>query len=340
MNITHRPRRLRSHRAIRDLVAETHLAPSQFILPVFVKEGIDSPRPIASLPGVMQHTVESLRDVVREAVAAGLGGVMVFGVPTTRDPEASQCDDPSSILHRGVSAAVEAAAGNLVITADLCLDEFTSHGHCGVLDESGAVDNDRTLVRYQSMAVSLAEVGAHMLGLSGMMDGQVAAVRAGLDEAGHTDTAVLAYSAKYASAFYGPFRDAVESTLVGDRASYQQDPRNRLEARREVHLDLDEGADIVMVKPALSYLDVISDAAAVSTVPVAAYVVSGETAMIECAGEQGILEREAAIDEALTSVRRAGASIVCTYWALDYARRHHPSNPAKTSNPTENGRPR
>lgn len=327
MTLQHRPRRLRTHHALREMVAETHIAPSQLILPVFVKEGIDSAQPIATLPGVMQHTLESLKDVVLHAVSAGLGGVMIFGVPATRDEDASQCDDPASILHRAVSAAREAAQGHLVVIADLCLDEFTSHGHCGVLDASGGVDNDRTLVRYQSMAVSLAKAGAHMLGLSGMMDGQVAAVRAGLDAAGHIDTAVLAYAAKYASVFYGPFRDAVESPLVGDRKSYQQDPRNRREARREIALDLDQGADLVMVKPALSYLDIISDAAELADVPVAAYLVSGETAMIELAAQSGILDREAAIDEALTSVRRAGADIVCTYWALDYARRHaHPSH--------------
>ncbi|AVG23850.1 porphobilinogen synthase [Pontimonas salivibrio] len=322
MTLQHRPRRLRAHQALREMVAETHIDPRQLILPVFVKEGIASPQPISSLPGVWQHTVESMEELVREAVSAGLGGVMIFGVPSVRDPEGSQCDNPASILHRGVSAAVEASAGQLVVIADLCLDEFTSHGHCGVLNEVGKVDNDRTLVRYQSMAVSLAKAGAHMLGLSGMMDGQVAAVRAGLDKAGHTDTALLAYAAKYASVFYGPFRDAVESTLDGDRKSYQQDPRNRKEARREIALDLDEGADVVMVKPALSYLDVISDAATMSDVPVAAYVVSGETAMIELAAREGIVDRDAAIDEALTSVRRAGADIVCTYWALEYATRH------------------
>lgn len=322
MTLLHRPRRLRAHKALREMVAETHIDPRQLILPVFVKEGIDSPQPISSLPGVFQHTLESMTGVVSEAASFGLGGVMIFGVPAARDPEGSQCDNPASILHRAVSAAVEASAGQLVVVADLCLDEFTSHGHCGVLNEAGEVDNDRTLVRYQSMAVSLAEAGAHMLGLSGMMDGQVAAVRAGLDGSGHTDTAVLAYAAKYASVFYGPFRDAVESTLEGDRKSYQQDPRNRKEARREIALDLDEGADVVMVKPALSYLDVISDAATMSPVPVAAYVVSGETAMIELAAREGMMDRDAAIDEALHSVRRAGADILCTYWALDYAKRH------------------
>lgn len=322
MTLQQRPRRLRAHKALREMVAETHIDPRQLILPVFVKEGIDSPQPISSLPGVLQHTLESMNDVVSEAVSLGLGGVMIFGVPSTRDAEASQCDNPASILHRAVSRAVSQAQGNLVVIADLCLDEFTSHGHCGVLNEAGEVDNDRTLVRYQSMAVSLAEAGAHMLGLSGMMDGQVAAVRAGLDGSGHTDTAVLAYAAKYASVFYGPFRDAVESTLDGDRKSYQQDPRNRKEARREIALDLEEGADVVMVKPALSYLDVISDAATMSNVPVAAYLVSGETAMIEMAANAGIMDRDAAIDEALHSVRRAGADILCTYWALDYAKRH------------------
>jgi porphobilinogen synthase len=331
VTLSHRPRRLRAHQAFRDLVAETHIDSKQLILPVFVKEGIDSPRTISTLPGVMQHTLESMKELIEQAVVSRLGGVMIFGVPATRDPEASQCDNPESILHRAVSAAVEAAGGELVVVADLCLDEFTSHGHCGVLNEAGEVDNDRTLVRYQSMAVSLAEAGAHMLGLSGMMDGQVAAVRTGLDEAGHTDTAILAYAAKYASVCYGPFRDAVESTLDGDRKSYQQDPRNRKEARREIALDLDEGADVVMVKPALSYLDVISDAATLSDVPVAAYLVSGETAMIELAAREGILERGAAIDEALSSVRRAGANIVCTYWALDYVQRHarqvHAPNP-------------
>ncbi|MBU3995594.1 MAG: porphobilinogen synthase, partial [Actinobacteria bacterium] len=246
-------------------------------------------------------------------------GVMLFGVPQDRDPVGCAGDDPEGILNRAVRAVREEAGDAIVVQADLCLDEFTSHGHCGVLDELGRVDNDATLERYASMAIAQADAGAHLLGLSGMMDGQVAAVRHALDEAGHTDTVLLAYAAKYASAFYGPFREAVDSQLDGDRRSYQQDPANRREGVREALLDIDEGADIVMVKPAMSYLDVLADVAAVSPVPVWAYQVSGEVAMIEAAAQNGWIDRTAAIHESLISIARAGADVTLTYYALEVA---------------------
>jgi len=314
----HRPRRLRSTPGIRRLVAESRLHPADLVLPVFVAEGATDPRPIASLPGVVQHSRSSLIDAVQEASDLGIGAVMVFGVPLTKDASGSGALDPDGILAQGVRWCLEASPG-LPVIADLCLDEFTDHGHCGVLDASGRVDNDATLLQYAAMASVLADAGAAVLGASGMMDGQIGAVRAALDEGGHTDTALLAYAAKYASAFYGPFREAVQSSLQGDRLTYQQDPANARESVREVALDVAEGADIVMVKPALSYLDVVARTRAAVDIPVAAYVVSGEFAMIELAAAAGAFDRRRAIEESLVSVRRAGADIVATYWASEVA---------------------
>lgn len=317
----HRPRRLRADPALRRLVAETRLHPADLVLPVFVKEGLSAAQPVASMPGVVQHSRASLVEAARDAADAGVGGLMLFGVPARRDARGSGADDPDGVLNLALREVTSTVGDRLVVMADLCLDEFTDHGHCGVLDARGRVDNDATLERYASMALAQAEAGAGVLGLSGMMDGQVAAVRAALDGAGRTETSLLAYAAKYASAFYGPFRDAVESTLTGDRRTYQQDPANRTEALREVRLDVAEGADIVMVKPALPYLDVLSDVAAAVDVPVAAYQVSGEYAMIEAAAAAGCVERERAVLESLTSIRRAGAQVVLTYWAVEVARR-------------------
>ena len=313
-----RPRRLRSSPAVRRLVRETRVHPEQLVLPLFVAEGLGHPRPIPSMPGVVQHTLETLPHVIEEAVAVGLGGVMLFGVPEHRDAIGSDATDPEGILTRAVRIARLAADSQLVVMADLCLDEFTDHGHCGVLDSGGRVDNDETLLRYQEMAVVLARAGADMVGTSGMMDGQVAAVRESLDGAGFTETGILAYAAKYTTALYGPFRDAVNSSLTGDRKTYQQDPANGREALREVRLDVEEGADIVMVKPA--YLDVVAAVAAVSELPVAVYQVSGEYSMIEAAAANGWLDRDAIILESLTGCVRAGADIVLTYHAMDAAR--------------------
>jgi porphobilinogen synthase len=314
-----RPRRLRQTPALRALVAQTRLHPADLVLPVFVREGASQAQPIASMPGVVQHCLDSLVAVAHEAVAAGLGGLMVFGVPATRDGRGSGADDPEGILNVALRRVRDAVGDDLVVMADLCLDEFTDHGHCGVLDSKGRVDNDRTLVRYAAMALAQAAAGARAVGLSGMMDGQVGYVRAALDEAGFTDTIILAYAAKYASGFYGPFREAVESTLEGDRSTYQQDPANMTESLREVQLDLDQGADIVMVKPALPYLDILSRVAQLSPVPVAAYQVSGEYAQIEAAAAHGWIDRERVMMESLTSIRRAGAQIILTYYALEAA---------------------
>jgi len=321
---TERPRRLRATPALRSLVREQRLHPSQLVLPMFVKEGLDSPREVTSLPGVVQHSRASLVDAAHEAVEAGVGGLMLFGVPAERDARGSGADDPEGILNLGLRDLADAVGDRTVVMADLCLDEFTDHGHCGVLvpdgPRAGTVDNDATLARYTSMALAQAAAGATVLGLSGMMDGQVGVVRAALDEAGRDDVVLLAYAAKYASAFYGPFREAVESTLVGDRRAYQQDPANRREALREVRLDVEEGADVVMVKPALPYLDVLSDVAQEVDVPVWAYQVSGELAMVEAAAANGWLDRERTILETLASVQRAGADAVLTYWAVEAAR--------------------
>ncbi len=315
-----RPRRLRATPAMRRLVAETRVHPAELILPLFVREGATEPQPISSMPGVVQHSLDSLRAAIAEAAEVGLGGVMLFGVPETKDAIGSGATDPDGILNVATRIAVEEAGDALVVQTDLCLDEFTDHGHCGVLDAQGRVDNDASLERYRDMAVAQAEAGSQLLGLSGMMDGQVAAVRDALDAAGHTGTPILGYAAKYASAFYGPFREAVQSSLVGDRRTYQLDPANRREGEREVLLDVDEGADVVMVKPAMSYLDVLADAAASSPVPVWAYQVSGEFAMIEAAAANGWIDRERAILESVTSIRRAGADAVLTYFAVELAR--------------------
>jgi porphobilinogen synthase len=271
------------------------------------------------MPGVVQHTLDSLVEEARACVAAGVGGFMVFGVPTAKDSVGSGADDPDGILNVAVARVRDAVGDDLVVMADLCLDEFTDHGHCGVLDDRGRVDNDATLGRYASMAVAQARAGAHVVGPSGMMDGQVRVVRSALDAAGFTDTIVLAYAAKYASGFYGPFREAVESSLVGDRATYQQDPANFVDALREIQLDLDEGADIVMVKPALPNLDVVRAAAEIATVPVAAYQISGEYSMIEAAAQRGWIDRRRCALEALTSIKRAGAQITLTYYAREAA---------------------
>jgi porphobilinogen synthase len=317
----HRPRRLRTTAAVRRLVSETDLAPRHLVLPMFVKEGAAEPVPIASMPGVVQHSRDSLRKAAVEAVAAGVGGLMLFGVPAERDATGSAGVDPDGVLNVALRDVRAEVGDDTVLMADSCLDEFTDHGHCGVLDAQGRVDNDATLAVYAEMAVAQAEAGAHMLGPSGMMDGQVGVMREALDAAGHTDTAILAYTAKYASAFFGPFREAVDSQLKGDRKTYQQDPGNIREALRELALDLEEGADMVMVKPAMAYLDVLRAVAESADVPCAAYQVSGEFAMVEAAAANGWLDRERTIMETLTSIRRAGADVVLTYWATEVAQR-------------------
>jgi porphobilinogen synthase len=286
---------------------------------MFVREGATEAVPIASMPGVVQHTRDTLRKAAVEAVNAGVGGLMIFGVPTTRDAVGSGATDPDGVLNVALRDLRSELGDETVLMADTCLDEFTDHGHCGVLDAHGNVDNDATLARYADMAVAQAQAGAHLLGPSGMMDGQVGVIRDALDSAGLTDTGVLAYSVKYASAFFGPFREAVESALEGDRKTYQQDPANLRESLREVALDLAEGADLVMVKPALAYLDVLRAVAEVAEVPVAAYQVSGEYAMVEAAAANGWLDRQRTVLETLTAIRRAGADIVLTYWAVEAA---------------------
>lgn len=318
-----RPRRLRTTPAVRRLVAEVSVEPRQLVLPMFVRDGIEAPTPISSMPGVEQHTLDSLRAAAEEAVSAGVGGLMLFGVPddADKDAEGSAAWNPDGVLNRGLRALREDLGDATVIMADTCLDEFTAHGHCGVLDAHGRVDNDATLERYALMALAQADAGAHMLGPSGMMDGQIGVLRSALDTAGHQDVSLLAYTAKYASPFYGPFREAVGSSLQGDRRTYQQDAANRRESLRELELDLAEGADIVMVKPAMSYLDVLADVAAASPVPVAAYQISGEYSMITAAAQNGWIDRDAAIRESLLSIRRAGADIVLTYWATEAAGR-------------------
>ncbi|MDG5769837.1 porphobilinogen synthase [Mycobacteroides abscessus subsp. abscessus] len=317
----HRPRRLRSTPAMRRLVAQTSLEPRHLVLPMFVADGIDEPRAISSMPGVVQHTRDSLRRAAADAVAAGVGGLMLFGVPRDedKDPTGVVGVDPDGILNVALRDLAKDLGDSTVLMADTCLDEFTDHGHCGVLDAAGRVDNDATNTRYVELAVAQAEAGAHVVGPSGMMDGQVAAIRDGLDAAGHADVAILAYAAKFASAFYGPFREAVSSSLQGDRRTYQQDPGNIREAVHEIELDIDEGADMVMVKPAMSYLDVVRAAADISPVPVAAYQISGEYSMICAAAANGWIDLQAAALESLTGIRRAGADIVLTYWAADVA---------------------
>jgi porphobilinogen synthase len=318
-----RPRRLRTSAAVRRLVAETTVEARQLVLPMFVAEGLAEPRAISSMPGVVQHTRDSARKAVADAAEADLGGVMLFGIPEHKNASGSAGLDPDGILNVAIADAVSEAGDALVVMSDLCLDEFTDHGHCGVLDDRGRVDNDATLAIYAQMGVAQAQAGAQMVGPSGMMDGQVGAIRTALDAAGFADTSILAYATKYASAFYGPFREAVRSSLRGDRHTYQQAPANIVESLRETALDVAEGADIVMVKPALGYLDVLVAVRAAVDVPVAAYNVSGEYAMVEAAAAQGWIDRERAIDETIVSIRRAGADIVLTYWATEVAQRLH-----------------
>jgi porphobilinogen synthase len=315
-----RLRRLRQSRAVRDLVRETSLEPRQLVLPLFVREGLTKPVAIGSMPGVAQHSIDSLRAVAVDAAEAGVGGVMLFGVPAVRDARGSGADDPRGILNVATEALAAEVGDALVVQTDLCLDEFTDHGHCGVLAADGSVDNDATLERYASMALAQARAGSQLLGLSGMMDGQVAVIRAALDAEGFTDTLLLAYAAKYASAFYGPFREAVDSQLTGDRRTYQLDPGNRREGVREAVVDAEEGADIVMVKPAMAFLDVLREVRDTVNIPVWAYQVSGEYAMIEAASANGWIDRRAAVLESLLSIRRAGADAVLTYWATEAAR--------------------
>jgi porphobilinogen synthase len=314
-----RPRRLRRTPIMRRMVAETAVRPANLILPAFVREGIDEPVPISTMPGVVQHSRESLRKAAAEAASAGIGGIMLFGVPETKDAVGSGALDPDGILNVAIADVVSEVGDALTVMSDLCLDEFTDHGHCGVLAEDGSVDNDATLEIYAQMAIAHAEAGVHMVGPSGMMDGQVAVTRAALDGAGYTDVSILAYSAKYASAFYGPFREAVDSALKGDRRTYQQDPANALEGVREALLDVAEGADIVMVKPGLPYLDVLQRVRESVDVPVAAYNISGEYAMLEAAAANGWIDREPAILETLTAFKRAGADVILTYWATEAA---------------------
>jgi porphobilinogen synthase len=318
---TDRPRRLRRTAALRRLVAETRLAPADLVLPVFVKEGLSKPQPVGAMPGVVQHSRDSLRRAAAEAVEAGVGGLMLFGIPAHKDALGTQADAAEGIVQvalRDLSADLGDAT---VLMADLCLCEYTDHGHCGPLTAGGEVDNDATLGRYAAVAAAQAAAGAQVVAPSGMQDGQVGAIRAALDAGGHPEVAVLAYAAKYASAFYGPFREAAESTpAFGDRRAYQMDPANGDEALREVLLDVEEGADLVMVKPALPYLDVVRRVRDAVDVPVAAYQVSGEMAMVEAAAANGWLERDRAVLETLTSIRRAGADIVLTYWATEVAR--------------------
>ena len=319
-----RLRRLRQSPPGRNLTRETDLLPRQLVQPLFVREGISEPTPIGSMPGVLQHSLDSLRRASVDAAAAGVGGIMLFGVPAVRDAQGSGADDPQGILNLATAAVASEVGTALVVQTDLCLDEFTDHGHCGVLgapDSSGTptVDNDATLERYVAMALAQAEAGSQLLGLSGMMDGQVAAVRHALDAAGHTQTLLLAYAAKYASAFYGPFREAVDSQLSGDRRTYQLDPANRREGVREALFDEAEGADIVMVKPAMSFLDVLREVRDAVSIPVWAYQVSGEYAMIEAAAANGWIDRRGAVLESLLSIRRAGADAVLTYWATEAA---------------------
>ena len=304
---------------MRALVAETRLHPRELVLPVFVAEGLDEPRPIMSMPGVVQHSLDSLTQLSRRAVAAGLGGLMLFGVPEHKDATGSGSIDPDGILNRALGVVRDTVGDEIVVMADTCLDEFTDHGHCGLLDERGRVDNDATNEVYAAMAVAQARAGAHVVAPSGMMDGQVGVIRGALDDEGLHDTVVLAYAAKYASAFYGPFREAVQSSLQGDRRTYQQNPANIVESVREIDLDIAQGADIIMVKPAMAYLDVVAAAAARSSVPVAAYQVSGEYAMIQAAAGHGWIDGRAAALESLHAIRRAGAQIVLTYFALDCA---------------------
>jgi porphobilinogen synthase len=306
---------------MRRLVAESSLGIDDLVAPLFVRESIDAPVPIASLPGVSQHTVASLVLEAKRLASLGIGALVLFGVPTCKDPVGSGASDRDGVVQIALRQLRDDLGDEMVLIADLCLDEYTDHGHCGVLNDRGEVDNDATLVRYGEVAVAQAEAGAHLVAPSGMMDGQVAAIRAALDTAGHDDVGILAYSAKYASALYGPFRDAVDVTIAGggDRKGYQQDPRNRREALEEVRLDIAEGADLVMVKPALAYLDVIAAVRAAVDVPVAAYNVSGEYAMVVAAAERGWIDRQAVALEHLGAIKRAGADVILTYFAAEVA---------------------
>ena len=307
---------------LRRLVAQVTVRPSGLVLPLFVKDGIGEPQPVSSMPGVVQHTRESLRKAASEAVAAGVGGLILFGVPVVKDARGSAADDPEGIVQVALRDLAAEVGHDTVLMADLCMDEYTDHGHCGLLTPAGEVDNDATLERYASIAVAQAAAGAHVVAPSGMMDGQVGAIRMALDSAGYPDVAICAYSAKYASAVYGPFREAAEcAPQFGDRAAYQQDPAAARDGLREAQLDVDEGADIVMIKPALAYLDVISQVAATVPLPVAAYQVSGEYAMVEAAAANGWLDRDRTIMETLTAISRAGADIILTYWAAEVARK-------------------
>ncbi|MFV2121832.1 porphobilinogen synthase [Streptomyces sp. Act-28] len=318
-----RPRRLRTTPTMRRMVAETRLHPADLILPAFVREGVSEPVPIQAMPGVVQHSRDTLRKAAVEAVEAGVSGIMLFGVPEESKKAAAGTagTDPDGILQVAIRDVRAEVGDELVVMSDLCLDEYTDHGHCGVLDAAGRVDNDATLERYAEMAQVQADAGVHVVGPSGMMDGQVGVVREALDTIGKEDVSILAYTAKYASAFYGPFREAVGSSLRGDRRTYQQDSANVRESMRELALDLDEGADMVMVKPAGPYLDILARVADAVDVPVAAYQISGEYAMIEAAAEKGWIDRDAAILESLTGIRRAGAQMILTYWATEVARR-------------------
>lgn len=308
---------------MRRMVAETRLHPADLVLPAFVREDISEPVEIGSMPGVYQHTRDTLRKAAAEAVAAGVSGIMLFGVPedAKKDAVGSAGTDPDGILQLALRDVRSEVGDDLLVMSDLCLDEFTDHGHCGVLTADGRIDNDATLERYAEMAQVQADAGAHVVGPSGMMDGQVGVIRDALDQTGHEDVAILAYTVKYASAFYGPFREAVGSSLQGDRKTYQQDAAGARDALRELALDLQEGADMVMVKPAGPYLDILNKVAEASDVPVAAYQISGEYSMIEAAAQRGWIDRDAAILESLTGIKRAGAQIILTYWATEVARR-------------------
>ncbi|MGW6026034.1 porphobilinogen synthase [Streptomyces sp. NPDC055099] len=317
-----RPRRLRTTPAMRRMVAETRLHPADLILPAFVREGVSAPVEIGAMPGVVQHTRDSLKKAAVDAVEAGVAGIMLFGVPEDekKDGAGTVGTDPDGILQVALRDVRAEVGDDLIIMSDLCLDEFTDHGHCGVLDAEGRVDNDATLERYAEMAQVQADAGAHVVGPSGMMDGQIGVIRDALDQVGHEDVSILAYTVKYSSAFYGPFREAVGSSLKGDRKTYQQDPANSRESLRELALDLEEGADMVMVKPAGPYLDVLAKVADAVEVPVAAYQISGEYSMIEAAAERGWIDRDRAIMESLTGIKRAGANMILTYWATEVAR--------------------
>jgi porphobilinogen synthase len=306
--------------ALRSLVRETDLLPRHLVAPLFVKEGIDDPLPIASMPGQYQHTIESLRKEARSIASRGVLAFTLFGVPSRKDAEGSEAWNPDGISQRGLRALRDELGGDHVLISDLCLDEYTDHGHCGVLSPDGSVDNDATLERYRRIAGAQAEAGADLVAPSGMMDGQVAAIRDALDEGGFPATGILSYAAKFASALYGPFRDAAEcAPQFGDRAGYQMDPANGDEAMREIRADLEEGADLVMVKPALPYLDVIRRAREETGAAVAAYSVSGEYAMVKAAAERGWLDERRTVLELLTSIRRAGAGLILTYHAADAA---------------------